>query len=93
MSRRALLETCLKLKLTVQDNNKKSYPWGELSMGRVVHGASSPFGEFSMGRVVYGASCHGTRFDGASCPWGEFRWASGPGTKWEPSKGSSSKIV
>jgi hypothetical protein len=32
-----------------------SCPWGELSLGRVVHEASCPWDELSMGRVVYGA--------------------------------------
>jgi hypothetical protein len=40
--------------------------WGELSIGRVVcgascHGASCPWGDLSMGRFVLGASC----------PWAE----------------------
>jgi hypothetical protein len=53
-------------------------PWDELFMGRVIHGARCLWGEmlwgemswgkFRMGRVVHRAS-----FDGASCPWGEFR--------------------
>jgi hypothetical protein len=53
------------------------YPWGELSMGRVVHGASCPWGELSMGRAVHGASCPwgelsmGRAVHGASCPWGK----------------------
>jgi hypothetical protein len=34
-----------------------SCPWGELSMGRAVHGASCPWGELTMGRAVHGASC------------------------------------
>jgi hypothetical protein len=61
--------------------------WGELSMERVVHGASCPWGQLSMGRVVYGASCMWGKtnvrrnFMGrvlmkrvSSFPWGEFRW-------------------
>jgi hypothetical protein len=67
-----------------------SCPWGKLSVGRVVHGASGPWGEWSMGRVVRGvsgpygklsmvrndceSSCRGASLDGASCPWGKFRW-------------------
>ncbi len=52
-------------------------PWGELSMGRVVHGASCPWGELSMGRNVPGAKCPwgelsmGRDVCGAKCLWGE----------------------
>ncbi len=37
------------------------------TMGRVVHRAISPWGELSMGQTVHGASCHEASFDGASC--------------------------
>jgi hypothetical protein len=48
-----------------------SCSWGELSMGRVVRGASvrgasCPWGEMSVGRDVHGARCHGARCRGAS---------------------------
>jgi hypothetical protein len=42
--------------------------WSELSMGRAVHGASCLWGEFTVGRVVMGRVVHGPSFDGASCP-------------------------
>jgi hypothetical protein len=36
-------------------------------MGRVVRGAKCPWGEMSVGRVVLGASCPGASCPGASC--------------------------
>jgi hypothetical protein len=35
-------------------------------VGRAVHGANCPWGELSVGRTVRGASCRGVSFDGAS---------------------------
>jgi hypothetical protein len=49
-------------------------------MGRHVHGASCPWGELSVGRIVRGASCRGTSFCAASCRGASFDGASGPGT-------------
>ncbi len=43
-----------------------SFPWGELSVGRTVHGANCPWGELSVGGIVRGANVRG-----AGCPWGE----------------------
>jgi hypothetical protein len=62
-----------------------SCPWGELSVGRNVRGASyrganCPWGELSVGRNVRGASRRGESFRGASCPGASFDGASGPGT-------------
>jgi hypothetical protein len=52
-------------------------PWGELSMGRVVRGASCPWGKLSVGQIVRGANCPwdemsvGRNVCGAKCLWGE----------------------
>ncbi len=43
-----------------------SFPWGELSLGRTVHGANCPWGELSVGGIVRDVNVRG-----ASCPWGE----------------------
>jgi hypothetical protein len=51
-----------------------SCPWGELSVGRTVHGAT--WGELSVGRTVRGESCRGASCRGASCRGARCRGAS-----------------
>jgi hypothetical protein len=72
-----------------------SCPWGEMSMERVIHGASfvcgasCPLGELSMVRVVHGVSCP---WDELSCSelslgemsWGELPWGQFSGESWCP---------
>jgi hypothetical protein len=41
-------------------------------MGRDVHGANCPWGELSVGRIVHGREMSvGRAVHGANCPWGE----------------------
>ncbi len=51
-----------------------SFPWGELSKGWAVHWASCPRGKLSMGRAVFGVSCPWGKLSWGELSWGEFRW-------------------
>ncbi len=76
----SISKICLKIsKLSAEPIN---HPWGKLSMGQAVHGASCPWAELSTGRAVHGVRCpwgelsmgravHGASFRGARCPWGQ----------------------